>query len=185
MSREIIAGQLTNLINSILIDCHLFPLREKAATVTPVLKKDDKLSKKNYRPISVLNVFSKVFECYILNQMMPFFDKIQSKFIFTCRSGYSSQHVLLRLIEEWRKCPDENKVVGAILMDLSKAFDSLPHDLLIAKLEAYGLDRGTLKLLLSYLNNWKQSVKVKGVRSILQLIKNGVPQGSILGPIYS
>ena len=68
-------------------------------------------------------------------------------------------------------------------MDLSKAFDCLPHDLLIAKLEAYGLDRGALKQLLSYLNNWKQSVKVKGVRCILQLIKNGVPERSILGPI--
>ena len=89
----------------------------------------------------------------------------------------------MRLIEEWRKCLDKNKVVGAILMDLSKAFDCLPHDLLTAKLEAYGLDRGALKQLLSYLNNWKQSVKVKGVRSILQLIKNDVPEGSILGPI--
>ena len=69
------------------------------------------------------------------------------------------------------------------MTDLSKAFDCLPHDLLIAKLEAYGLDRDALKLLLSYLNNRKQSVKVKGVRSISQLIKNGAPQGSILGPI--
>ena len=68
-------------------------------------------------------------------------------------------------------------------MDLSKAFDCLPHDLLIAKPGAYGLDRGALKLLLSYLNNWKQSVTVKGVRSILQLIKNGIQEGSILGPI--
>ena len=85
--------------------------------------------------------------------MMPFFNKIQSKFISAYRSRYSSQHVCLRLIEEWRKCLDENKVVGAILMDLSKAFDCLPHDLLIAKLEAYGLDRGALKLLLSYLNS--------------------------------
>ena len=59
--------------------------------------------------------------------MMPFFDKIQSKFISAYRSRYSSQHVLLRLIEEWRKCLDENKVDGAILMDLSKAFDCLPH----------------------------------------------------------
>ena len=79
--------------------------------------------------------------------------------------------MLLRLIEEWRKCLDKNKVVGAILMDLSKTFDCLPHDLLIAKLEADWLDRCALKLLLSYLNNRKQSVKVKGVRSILQLIK--------------
>ena len=180
---DIIPEPLTSLISSTLIDCHLFPLREKVATVTPIFKKDDKLSKKNYRPISVLNVFSKVFKRHILNQMMPFFDKIQSKFISAYRSRYSSQHVLLRLIEEWRKCLDEIKVVGAILMDLSKAFDCLPHDLLIAKLEAYGLDRGALKLLLSYLNNRKQSVKVKGVKSILQLIKNSVPQGSILGPI--
>ena len=119
---DIIAEPLTNLINSTLTDSHSFPLREKVATVTPIFKKDDKLSKKNYRPISVLNVFSKVFECYILNQMMPFFNKIQSKFIPAYRSRYSSQHALLRLIEEWRKCSDENKVVGAILMDLSKAF---------------------------------------------------------------
>ena len=68
-------------------------------------------------------------------------------------------------------------------MDLSKAFDCPPHDLLIAKLEAYGLDRGALKLLLSYLNNWKQSAQIKGVRSVLQLMKNGVPEGLILGPI--
>ena len=104
----------------------------------------------------------------------------EAKFIFAYRSRYSSQHVLLRLIEEWRKSLDENKVVGTILMDMLKAFDCLSHDLLIAKLEAYGLDRGALKLLLPYLNNRKQSVKVKGVRGILQLIKNGVPQGSIL-----
>ena len=74
---DIIAEPLANLINSTLIDGHLFPLREKVATVTPIFKKDDKLLKKNYRPVSVLNVFSKVFEHYILNQMMPFFNKIQ------------------------------------------------------------------------------------------------------------
>ena len=151
--------------------------------MTPVFKEDNKLSKMNYRPISVSNVFSKVFERYMLNQMMPFFDKIQFKFISAYRSRYRSQHVLLSLIEVWRKCLDENKVVRVSLMDLSKVFDCLPHDLLTSKLEAYGLDRGALKLLLSYLNNCKQSVKVKGVRSILQLTKNGVPQGSMLGPI--
>ena len=109
MSRDVIAEPFTNLINSTLIDCRLFPLREKVATVTPVSKKDDRLSKKTYRPISVSNVFSTVFERYILKQMMPFFDKFQSKFISAYRSRYSSQHVLLRLIEEWRKCLDENK----------------------------------------------------------------------------
>ena len=126
MACDIIAEPLTNLINSTLIDCHLFPLREKVATVTPIFKKDDKLSKKNYRPISVLNVFSNAFERYVLNQMMPFFDKILSEFISAYRSRYSSQHVLLRLIEEWRKCLDENKVVGAILTGLSKPLTVYP-----------------------------------------------------------
>ena len=79
-------------------------------------------------PISVLNVFSNTLESYVLNQIIPFFDKIQPKFISAYRSRYSSQHVLLRLIEERRKCLDENKVVGAILMDLSKYLNCRYHD---------------------------------------------------------
>ena len=92
MARDIIEEQLTNLINSTLINCQLFPLR-KSCNHDSSLQKDDKLSKKNYRSTSVLNVFSKVFERYILNQMMPFFDKIRSKLILlidldTVRSMY-------------------------------------------------------------------------------------------------
>ena len=64
-------------------------------------------------------------------------------------------------------------------MDLSKAFDCLPHDLLIAKFEAYGIGRSSLLLLMSYLKDRRQSVKIKGIRSLFQLIKSGVPQGSI------
>ena len=108
-------------------------------------------------------------------------NKIQSVFLSAYRARYSSQHVLLRLIEGWSQCLD--KVAGAILMDLSEAFDCLPHDLLIAKLEAYGIGKQSLLLLLSYLQQRKQSVKVKGLSGLFQLIKSGVPQGSILGPI--
>ena len=82
-----------------------------------------------------------------------------------------------------RKCLDDNKVVGAILMDLSKAFDCLPHDFLLAKLEAYGLDDNALKLILSYLSGRKQCMKNGGYLSQRKLILSGVPQGSILGPI--
>ena len=87
------------------------------------------------------------------------------------------------MIETWRKYLDENKIVGATLMDLSKAFDCLPHDLLVAKLEAYGLDNKALKLMLSYLSGRKQCVKIRNSFSLLKLILSGVPQGSILGPI--
>ena len=106
-----------------------------------------------------------------------------SKFLSAYRKNVSCQNVLLRLTEQWRKCLDNNKLVGAVLMDISKAFDCLPHDLLIAKLEAYGFDRNTLKLFHSYLKDRKQVVKVKGCVGILKEIISGVPQGSILDPV--
>ena len=87
------------------------------------------------------------------------------------------------MIETWRKYLDENKIVGATLMDLSKAFDCLLHDLMVAKLEAYGLDTKALKLMLSYLSGRKQCVKIRNSFSLLKLILSGVPQGSILGPL--
>ena len=137
----------------------------------------------NYRPISILNVFSKVFERFLLDQLTSCFKNILSEFLSAYRKQYSCQHVLLRVIETWCKYLDENKIVGATLMDLSKAFDCLPQYLLVAKLEAYGLDNKVLKLMLSYLSGCKQCVKIRNSFSLLKLILSGVPQGSILGPI--
>ena len=96
-----------------------------------------------------------------------------------CHVKYS----LSTLTEQWRKCLDNTKLVGAVLMDLSKAFHCLPHDLLTEKLLVYDFDRNTLKQLHSYLKNHKQAVKVKGFESILKDIISGVPRGSILGPV--
>ena len=137
----------------------------------------------NYRPVSVLNVFSKVLERFILDQLTSYFKSILSEFRSAYRKQYICQHVLLRMIETWRKCLDENKIVGATLMDLSKAFDCLPYELLVAKLEAYGLDTKTLKHMLSYLSGRKQCVKIRNSFSLLKLILSDIPQGSILGPI--
>ena len=94
----------------------VFPSCENVASVTPVFKQNDRLDRKNYRPISVFNVFSKIFERFLLNQIFPFLNKIQSVFLSAYRARYSSQHVLLRLIKGLRQCLDENKVAGAILM---------------------------------------------------------------------
>ena len=88
------------------------------------------------------------------------------------------------MIETWHKCLDENKIVGANLTDLSKALNCLPHDLLVAKLEAYGLDTKTLKHMLSYLNGRKQCVKIRNSFSFLKLILFEIPPGSILEPIF-
>ena len=89
------------------------------------------------------------------------------------------------MIETWRKCLDENRIVGETITDLSKAFNCLPHDLLVAKIEAYGLDTKTLKLMLSYLSGRKQCVKIWNNFSLLRLILfDGIPHGSILEPIF-
>ena len=159
------------------------PQCRKIACVAPVFKNDDRLDKSNYRPINVLNVFSKILERFLLQQMIPYLNNILSNFLSAYRERYSCQHVLLRLIKTCCKYLDENNLVSAILMDLSKAFDCLPHCLLIAKLEAYGVTNDALKLILLYLGQCKHCITNGGSLSLLKIILSGVPQGSILGPI--
>ena len=89
---------------------------------------------------------------------------------------YNTQHVLLRLIEEWKNKLDKNYVVGAIVMDLSKAFDCIPHDLIIAKLAAYCFDPKFLEYILSYLTNREQYTRLNGIYCAFQKILSGVPQ---------
>ena len=91
--------------------------------------------------------------------------------------------MLIRLVEEWKKHLDNNEVVGGVLMYLSKAFDCIPHDLLIAKLSAYGFDKTALKYIYSYLKKRQQCVRINNVYSGFEEIISGVLQGSIAGPI--
>ena len=98
-------------------------------------------------------------------------------------SQYSTQHVLVRLIEEWRKNLDDDYIVGAVLMNLSKTFDCIPHDLLIAKLDSYGLDINLLKYINSYLDNGKLCVRINIINSYFNGIISLVPQGSVEEPI--
>ena len=103
-----------------------------------------------------------------------------SDFISAYRKGYSTNPVLLRLIENRKAALDSNLFTGAVLMDLLKAFDCILHDLLIAKLYAYGFSFETLTFLNSYLRNRKQCVKINNICSDFLKILSGVPQGSIL-----
>ena len=180
---DIIAVPLTKAINCCLRQ-GIFPDNAKIASVVPVDKgKPDKYDVLSYRPVSILNVFSKIYEKVIKNQLMSYFEKYFSPFISAYRKSYSTQQVLIRLLEEWREKLDKNFVVGSVLLDLSKAFDCVPHDLIIAKLAAYGIERKTLRLIYSYLKGRKQCVKINNTYSDYNKIISGVPQGSILGPI--
>ena len=97
--------------------------------------------------------------------------------------AHLTQHALLKLLQAWQKELDNSKFIANILMDLSKAYDCLPHDLLIAKLGAYGLGRSSLQLLMDYLSSLKQRTKVGSSYSKWSEIKHGIPQGSMLGPL--
>ena len=179
---DIFASYLCDFFNQS-IENFEFPSILKNANITPVFKKGYRGSKENYRPVSILPVISKIFEKLLCKQITIFMDPLLSKYQCGFRKGYSAQHCLLAMLEKWKNAVDKGKIFGALLTDLSKAFDSLSHDLLIAKLNAYGFSLPALKLVHSYLSNRKQRTKINNAYSSWEEILFGVPQGSILGPI--
>ena len=114
--------------------------------VTPLHKKNSNLDKKNYCPVSILPVISKIYERAINEQLCSFFSQHFNTNLSAFRPGYGCQSTFLKIIEDWKQALDEKKYVAAILMDLSKAFDCLPHDLLLLKLKAYGVSENAIKL---------------------------------------
>ena len=114
----------------------------KYANVTPIHEKGDKTDKTNYRPISILPNLSKVYERLMYNQIFPYFYSVFSKFQYGFRKSFNAQHCLLAIVEKWRKTLDEGGATGTVLTDLSKGFDCTDHSLLIAKLNAYGFEKG-------------------------------------------
>ena len=182
LSTNVIDSHLFNIINKSLQNSS-FPDAAKIASVRPIYKKKCRNTTENYKPVSVLNTFSKVYERYIHNSLIPYINKCLSEFVAAYRKCYRSSHALIRLVENWKKELDNKKYVGAILMDLSKTFDCIPHGLLIARKGTYGFSENALTFFFSYLKQQKQSVQINKTFSIFQLLLSGVPQGSVLGPI--
>ena len=181
-SKDIVSPYLSNIYN----DCkqeNKYPQSLKAVDVTPIHKKNEKTAMKNYRPVSVIPIVSKLFERIMYDQIIVYINEFLSPYLFGYRKGHSTEQCLTVMLEIWRKALDEDNSAGGILTDLSKAFDCLNHNLLIAKLEAYGFDVSALEFVNNYLKERKQRTKVSGSYSAWRELKFGVPQGSILGPL--
>ena len=160
----------------------VFPDELKHADIKPIYKKESRNEKEKYGPVTILPNLSEIFGRCMYDQLKDFFDKILSKYPCGFKKGFSTKHYLLAMIEQLRKSLDSGGASAALMTDLSNVFDCLPHDLLIAKLHAYGIKKGSLNLLFSYFKIRKQRVRLNNTYSEWIDILFGVPQGSILGP---
>ena len=172
------------LINQ-MITTGVFPDRLKIAKVTPIFKKDDETLVTNYRPISILPSLSKIFEKVIFKQLYEYFQDKQlfynSQYGF--REGHSTELAALELVDRITIQMDKMNTPISIFLDLSKAFDTIDHSILLGKLKYYGLATSALNLMSSYISDRKQYVEMDDTKSDTLTITTGVPQGSILGPL--
>ena len=183
-----IATTIANPISFVLNQCLTigsFPDNLKIAKVCPVYKSGTKSELSNYRPISILNGFSKIFEKIIYNRIVAFIDKhnIINKNQFGFRKKHSTYMAILSLYDKISQAIDNGQYCAGIFIDLSKAFDTINHEILLEKLNFYGIRGSANNLLRSYLYNRKQYVNFINSNSSIMPITCGVPQGSILGPL--
>ena len=185
---KLFRGKLSPVLSVLFNNCMyagVFPDPLKIARVIPLFKNGNRNDITNYRPISLLPVVSKIFEKLMHSRLIRFLDKhnviYEKQFGF--RRRHSTIHALNTAISQILNSLDSNKVVFGIFIDFSKAFDTVKHNILLDKLENYGIRGKALDLLKSYLSNRKQSVFNGDIYSIQLNITDGVPQGSVLGPL--
>ena len=179
---EELSKPFTFIVNSSFGSC-TFPHDMKKAEVSPVFKKKCPMTKENYRPINIVSVFSKVFEAIIAEQIEHYMNAHFNDLLGAYRKGHGCSQVLTYAVDIWKRALDRNHYVATLFMDLSRAFDSIPHVLLITKLKAYGFSENACQFMTSYLKGRQQRVKINGTFSDWAGTTKGIPQGSCLGPL--
>ena len=175
---------LTHVIN-LSLSTGVFPSELKIARIIPLFKAGDPMHFSNYRPVSVLPIFSKIFERIMYNRLLSFINKnkLLYNLQFGFRPGHSPNMALIYLVDKVSNALEQGDFVLGLFLDFSKAFDTVDHAILLKKLEFYGVRGVPLLWFNSYLNGREQFVEYDGHSSSKQIVKCGVPQGSILGPL--
>ena len=179
-----IAPYLTTIFNKCMSEGY-FPNELKTGKISPIHKKENEEILDNYRPVSTLPIFGKIFEKLIYTRLYGFLadENIIYENQYGFRKGHSTSHALNYSVNYTETHVKNKKHVLGIFIDLSKAFDTLDHSILLNKLSNYGINGNALKLITSYLTDRQQYVRVLNESSEPLTVKYGVPQGSVLGPL--
>ena len=183
LASPVLASEIANLCNC-LIARGDFPSQWKLGVVAAIPKTGDATEVGNYRPVTLLSILSKVLERVLFNQLCGYFAPMLGSQLSGFRRGHSCTTALLKMTEDWRWALDRGDSVAAVAVDLSKAFDSIDHELLLAKLGAYGVQPHSMRLLSCYLSQRQQRVRIGPAASEWKMVERGVPQGSLLGPLF-
>ena len=168
------------------IEIGKYPMALKVAKDIALFKKGDKYQSNNYRPISLLSCFNKIFEKRLCKRLVKFLEvnKILFEYQYGFRKRYSTTLALIEFTDSIIKFLDEGQYCMNIFVDLTKAFDTVDHEILLNKLDRYGIRGHANDFFRSYLSDRQQYTVINGVNSALKNITCGVPQGSVLGPLF-
>ena len=175
---------LTHVINLSLTNLE-FPSSWKLAKIIPLLKKNDPLNPKNYRPVALLPIMSKILERVVFKQVVEYVEG--NGLLHPSHHGSRAKHstctAMIEMYDTWIDSVEQGEMAGVMMIDLSAAFDLVDHPLLLRKLELMGFDQSAVTWFWSYLTERSQSVYVDGKFSDFATVEVGVPQGSVLGPL--
>ena len=179
-----LASPIAHLIN-VILETSVIPSDFKIGRISAIYKNGEKTQLNNYRPITVLPIISKIMERCVFNQLTDYFERnnLLSHRQFGFRKGRSTELAATFFFDEVHKAMDKGQLTGTLFIDLSKAFDTVSHAALLNKLDQFGICNQEKAFFVDYLFNRWQYVQYKSASSTSQPVYNGVPQGSILGPL--
>ena len=181
---DAILPAVTHIVN-LSIKQAVFPSQYKIAKVIPLLKKDDPLLPKNYRPVAILCILSKVIERVVFLQIVEYMNS--NNLFHPNHHGFRAHHsptsAMIQMYDTWVQAVDKGELTGVCMLDMSAAFDVVDHSILLDKLKLYGFDVKALSWIEDYLFGRTQAVYIDGALSPFLAVHEGIPQGSILGPL--